>query len=198
MVLNCAAIILAGGKSSRMGRDKALLPLGQSTVIKEVIARLHDVCEEVLVVTCRDRPYANLNARLVFDVVPDKNCLGGLYAGLLQSTKPVNFACACDMPLILPSVVHNLLGQISGFDVVIPYAAGRYQPLCAVYTKKCLPHIEQQLQESNLCMVAWLKNVRTRIVTEPELRRIDPELLSLQNLNTEEDYRNVLKLFSEV
>jgi molybdopterin-guanine dinucleotide biosynthesis protein A len=198
MILDVAAIVLAGGKSSRMGCDKALLPLGKSTVIKVVIERLHDVCEDVLVVTSPERPYQNLNAQVVFDVMPDKNCLGGLYTGLLRSPRNVNFACACDMPMILPAVVRYLLEQIPGFDVVIPHAAGGYEPLCAVYTKACLPHIEQQLGENNLRMVDWLKHVRTRIVAEQELRKLDPELLSLCNLNTEDDYRNVFNFFNNV
>lgn len=188
------ALILAGGKSSRLGRDKAQLPLGNTTVIEFLIARLRQVCEEVIVVTRPDQPYPNLAARALFDVMPGKFSLGGLYSGLLQSPAQANFVCACDMPLISPLLVDHLFEQLDDFDVVVPRRDGRVEPLCAVYTKACLPAIHARLLAGDLRMSGWLEGVRTRFVEKEELQKIDLTLQSFFNLNTAADYQQLLAL----
>jgi molybdopterin-guanine dinucleotide biosynthesis protein A len=189
-----AALILAGGKSSRLGRDKAQLPLGNTTVIEFLIARLRQACEEVIVVTRPEQPYPNIGARVVFDVMPGKFSLGGLYSGLLQSPAQANFVCACDMPLILPPLVAKLFERLEDFDVVVPRRDGQVEPLCAVYTKVCLPVIHARLLAGDLRMSGWLESVRTRFVEKDELRELDARLQSFFNLNTEADYQQVLAL----
>lgn len=193
VIPNSAAIILAGGKSSRLGREKAFLPWQGSTFIETLAAKLKDICHDVLLVATPQHEFTSLPARVVHDVLPGKNSLGGLYAGLLQSNQPVNFVCACDMPLLLPALVRDLIHKRGEFDAVVPFAHDRLQPLCAVYTKACLPFIEQQLQQNQLRMTAWLAQARVRIVPEAELRGIDPTLQSFFNVNTEEDYRKLLE-----
>lgn len=193
VIPNSAAIILAGGKSSRLGREKAFLPWQGSTFIETLITNLREICQEVLLVTTPQHDLTSLPARVVHDVLPGKNSLGGLYAGLAQSNQPVNFVCACDMPLLLPALVRDLINKREGFDAVVPHAHDRLQPLCAVYTKACLPFIEQQLQRNELRMTAWLAQARVRLVPEAELRSIDPTLQSFFNVNTEEDYQKLLE-----
>ncbi|MGH7495577.1 MAG: molybdenum cofactor guanylyltransferase [bacterium] len=186
------ALILAGGKSSRMGRDKALLPLGNTTVIEFLMARLRQVCEEVIVVTRLEQPYSSLGASVLFDLMPDKFSLGGLYSGLLQSPAQVNFVCACDMPLISPSVVSYLLELLTDFDVAVPRLEGQVEPLCAVYTKACLPAIHARLLAGDLRMSGWFDSVRARFVGKDELQKHDPKLQSFSNLNTMADYQQLL------
>lgn len=193
LIPNSAALILAGGNSSRLGRAKAFLPWQGMTFIETLVTNLKDVCQEVLLVTTPQHDFTSLPVRIVHDILPGKNSLGGLYAGLRQSNQPVNFVCACDMPLLLPELVRNLINKLEGFDAVVPFAHDRLQPLCAVYTKACLPFIEQQLQQNALRMTAWLAQARVRIVPEAELRGIDPALRSFFNVNTEEDYQRLLE-----
>lgn len=193
VIPNSAAIILAGGNSSRLGREKAFLPWQGSTFIETLVTNLKGICQEVLLVTTPQHDLTFLPARVVYDILPDKNSLGGLYAGLAQSNQPVNFVCACDMPLLLPELVRNLINKLEEFDAVVPHAHDRLQPLCAVYTKACLPFIEQQLQRNKLRMTAWLTQARVRIVPEAEVCGIDPALQSFFNVNTEEDYQKLLE-----
>lgn len=180
-----------------MGRDKALLPLGDTTVIAFLIKRLRQVCDEIIVVTRQKQSYPHLDARVVFDVMTDTFSLGGLYSGLLQSPAQTNFVCACDMPLIAPPLVSFLFEQLADYDAVVPRIGGRAEPLCAVYAKSCLPAIHACLLDHDLRMSGWLTRVRTRFIAEKELRNHDPELHSFLNLNTETDYHALLGLIQE-
>ncbi len=188
------ALLLAGGQSSRMGTNKALLPFGKTTVLDFMIARLQQVCEEVILVTTPAPTYPHLPLRKIFDVVAGKFSLGGLYTGLLQSPSEANFVCGCDMPLLEPKLVRYLLHQIAGYDAVVPRIDGCFEPLCAVYSKACLPYIEAQLQTTDLRMTSWLTQARVRLVSQEELRLIDPEMLSFMNMNTPEDYQRMIRL----
>ena len=187
-----AALILAGGKSSRMGQDKALLPWSDSTLIEALMARLRPVCDEVLIVTRPEQPYTQLGARQLFDVTPEPSSLGGLYSGLLQSPTVANFACACDMPLIEPDLVHHLFDQLADFAAVVPRLDGRIEPLCAVYSKACLPAIQARLRANDLRLSGWQTGVRTFFVEKSELQKHDPQLRSFLNLNTAAEYQHLL------
>lgn len=189
--VSCGALILVGGKSSRMGEDKALLPFGKTTVLDFLIGRLQRVCDEVILVTTPAQSYSNVSVRKIFDLVSGKFGLGGLYSGLLQSPAEINFVCGCDMPLLEPKLVRALVAQCAGFDAVVPQVEGFFEPLCAVYSKACLPYIAAQLQTDDLRMTSWFAQARVRIVSEEELRAVDPELRSLMNMNTRADYERM-------
>ncbi|MDZ7269229.1 MAG: molybdenum cofactor guanylyltransferase [candidate division KSB1 bacterium] len=191
-----AAIILAGGKSSRFGRDKALLPWQGTTLLASLATRLQQVFAHVLIVTTPDHQLASPVGRIVYDLITGKNSLGGLHAGLLHSPLPKNFVCACDMPRLLPELARDLMARSSGFDVVIPHVHDRLQPLCAIYDKTCLPVIARALAADQLRMTGWLSQVRVRVVSEAEVRQVDATLQSFYNVNTETDYQNLLAKFS--
>ncbi len=188
------ALLLAGGKSSRMGKNKALLPFGKTNVLDFMIARLQQVCDEVIIVTTPTQAYPHLRLRKIFDIVENKFSLGGLYSGLLQSPTEINFVCGCDMPLLEPQLIRYLIAQIDDNDAVVPNLGGFFEPLCAVYSKVCLPYIAAQLQTEDLRMTSWLKQARVRFVEEEELSVIDPMMLSFLNMNTPEDYQRMRNL----
>jgi len=192
-----AAIILAGGKSSRLGRDKALLPWQGTTILAALATRLQQAFAHVLIVTTPDHQLASPAGRIVYDLIPGKNSLGGLHGGLMQSPAQKNFVCACDMPLLLPELAQDLMARSSGFEVIIPRVHDRLQPLCAVYDKTCLPFITRALAAGQLRMTGWLSQVRVRVVAEAELRQVDATLQSFYNVNTEADYRQLQAVFSE-
>jgi molybdopterin-guanine dinucleotide biosynthesis protein A len=194
LIKNGAALLLAGGQSSRMGANKALLPFGKTTVLDFMIARLQQACEEVILVTTPAQTYAHAQVRKVFDVVQGKSGLGGLYSGLLQSPAEINFVCGCDMPLIAPELVQYLFAQLADYEAVVPQIEGYFEPLCAVYSKACLPYIAAQLQTPELRMTSWLAHARVRMVGEEELRAVDPLLHSFLNMNTPEDYARMRRL----
>lgn len=193
---NFTALLLAGGKSSRMGTNKALLPFGKTTVLEFLIARLQQAGAEVILVTTPEQGYAHLPQRKIFDVIEGKLSLGGLYTGLLHSPNDASFVCGCDMPLLAPELVRHLFAQLGDYDAVVPRINGYFEPLCAVYAKACLPYIAAQLQTEELRMTSWFKHARVRLVHEAELRSVDPSLHSLLNMNTPEDYQHMLALIA--
>lgn len=192
-----AAIILAGGKSSRLGRDKVLLPWQGTTILAALATRLQQAFAHVLIVTAPDHQVDSPAGRIVYDLIPGKNSLGGLHAALMQSPAQKNFVCACDMPLLLPELAQDLMARSSGFEVVIPHVHDRLQPLCAVYDQACLPFIARALAAGQLRMTGWLSHVHVREVSEAELRQVDAALQSFYNVNTEADYRQLLAALSD-
>jgi molybdopterin-guanine dinucleotide biosynthesis protein A len=182
-------VILAGGKSSRMGQNKALLSLGGMRLIERVVGVLRQVFSELLLVTNTAESYANLGLPMVADVFPDKGSLGGIYSAIYTASTPFSFVVACDMPFLQAAVIRYLLAQIADYDVVIPDVHGEMQPLHAVYSKACLPPILRRLEANRLKIVGFLPEVRVRTVRDDELQPLDPNLLAFQNLNTPEEFQ---------
>jgi molybdopterin-guanine dinucleotide biosynthesis protein A len=178
-------VILAGGASRRMGRAKALLPLGDTTLIGAVVARLREACPEILIVTDTPDPYRPLGIRMVPDALPGGRSLVGIYTAVLYAGGPA-FVCACDMPFLNPALIRYLGTLAEAADVVIPRHR-EYEPLHAVYTPACLEPIRRCLERGGR-NTGFLGEVRTRVVEADELRRLDPDLRSFVNINTPEDY----------
>jgi molybdopterin-guanine dinucleotide biosynthesis protein A len=178
-------VILAGGESRRMGRDKAFLPFGGRTLVETVAARLRDACDGVLVVARDPAPFQALGLTAVADALPERRSLVGIYTGLLHTGGPV-FVCGCDMPFLCPPLVRYLGGLAASADAVMPRLED-YEPLHAVYTPACMDSIRRVLAAGGR-NAEILAAVRARIVDEPELRRFDRALRSFVNLNTPEEY----------
>ncbi len=187
--LSC--VILAGGRSSRMGENKLLLPLGESTVIGSLLDRLRGLFAEYIIVTNQPAHFEHLPVRLAGDLIDCgvKSSLAGLHGGLSAATRPYSFVAAGDMPFVSPALVRYLCSLRRGYDVVIPRQDGHLQPLCAVYHKNCLPHIEKLLLAGCYKIANFLDRVRVREVEAAVLQSVDPELISFFNLNTPEEYR---------
>jgi molybdopterin-guanine dinucleotide biosynthesis protein A len=179
-------VILAGGASQRMGRIKALLPVGETTLIEAVIARLREACPEILIVTNTPELYRHLGIPMVPDALPGRQSLVGIYTGVLHADGPV-FVCACDMPFLNPALIRYLGSLADGVDVVIPRHHGEYEPLHAVYTEACLEPIRRCAMRQGR-NTGFLGEVRVRVVEFEEIRRFDPDLRSFANVNTPGDY----------
>ncbi|MBI2864258.1 MAG: molybdenum cofactor guanylyltransferase [Chloroflexi bacterium] len=191
--MSTSAIVLAGGKSTRLGRDKSLVTIGGETLIDRVIGRLAEVAGEVLVVTAADHPLPLLEGRegvrVIVDIFPNKGALGGLFTGLGAISNPCGLVCACDMPFLNVGLLKFMVRSSEGFDVTIPRFQGYCEPLHAVYGKSCLPAIETMLAKGNLKILSFFPYVRVRYLEEAEIDRFDPDRLSFFNINTEEDVR---------
>ncbi|RME84007.1 MAG: molybdenum cofactor guanylyltransferase [Caldilineae bacterium] len=182
------ALILAGGASSRMGTNKALLELDGIPLIERVLAVVTTLTPDILIVTNDPGPYRYLNLPTVADREPGQGPLMGLYSGLLAAHGELALLVACDMPFLQRSVLEYLLTGAEGFDVIMPYSEDGLHPLCAVYRRRtCLPAIAHALAERKRKMIAFLDEVRVRRVGLSELRPLDPDGLSLMNVNTPED-----------
>lgn len=182
-------VLLAGGKSRRMGLDKRFLQLGGETLLKRALSVYERLFSEILIVVAEPVPELNdMGHQIVTDLIPNCATLGGLYTGLSVTRRPRVFAAACDMPFLNPAVIGHLL-QYCDDDVVMPQLAGGVQPMHAVYSKACLPYFQRMMAMDNLSIQAVLENpgLRIRLVPENVLRTFDTELLSFLNLNTPED-----------
>lgn len=187
------AIVLAGGRSSRMGTAKALLPFGGRPLIEHVVAILHRLCTGVVVVAAPDQALPALPATIVRDEVAYQGPVGGLVYGLRASTTEVSFVTACDSAFLEPALISHLIARAPGHDVVVPRWQDRDQPLHAVYRRSVLPLLEEQLARGELRPVSLFARVPTCRIGEDEIRRFDAEGASFFNMNTPEDYAEALR-----
>jgi molybdenum cofactor guanylyltransferase len=177
-----------------MGRDKALLRFGDETQLQRVVRVVSQAVDEVVVVARgrQELPELPADVRVVHDDVLDQGPVGGLVPGLRACTAPVAFVTSCDVPFLNPAVPDLLFQALSrgpeAFDVAVPRALDRLQPLCAVYRTRLWAEVAALLAAGRLRPVFLFERVATLEVEEAELRRVDPELASLWNCNTPEDY----------
>jgi molybdopterin-guanine dinucleotide biosynthesis protein A len=197
MVLSCerevsgrrvSGVVLAGGKSRRMGGSpKGLLPFGGRPLIQHIVETLGSVLSDCLIVTNSPELYAFLGRPMVGDLFPDAGSLGGIYSGLAAAPGDASLCVACDMPFLSAGLLRHLAGQAGEADVVVPDAGGELQTLHAVYGKACLPAMERQIREGRLKITGFFGDVRVLTLAEETLARFGDPRLVFMNLNTPED-----------
>jgi molybdopterin-guanine dinucleotide biosynthesis protein A len=190
--VDATAIILTGGKSSRMGRPKALLPFGGEPLIAHTVRALRPLFAHMVVVAAPDQELPFLPATVVRDELPFQGPVGGIYYGLKVASGDFAFVTSCDLPFLNLPLIAFLTEQISNYDVVVPYWQERFQPLHAVYRKTVAPFLKEQLERSELRPIFLYKKVRTLEVSAEEIRRFDPEGLSFLNMNSPADYETAV------
>lgn len=190
-------VILAGGRSSRMGSDKALLPCREGLFIEAIYRCLAGLFDEVLVVTNTPRAYHFLPCRKVADRFAGGGPLAGLHAGLYHSGAPCIFAVACDMPFLDPELVRLLAGRVSGADLVLPESGSGLEPLHAFYGRSCLGIMAQQLAAGERRIASILSHLAVEIVERGEVASVDPLFHSFCNVNTPGEYYRFRKWESE-
>jgi len=192
-LLEISGIILAGGKSQRMGEDKAFIQIGEKPIIETIIDLFQKVFKETLIITNRKDSYLYLKVGVYEDIFPEQGALGGLYTGLFQSHSFNSFVAACDMPFLNEGVINFVCQQADSYDVVVPRTEDGFQPLHALYSKRCLGPIEALLREEKTRIVDLYPRVRVRVVDFREFLSVDPEMQSFVNINTPEEL-NRLKI----
>ena len=189
MEIDVTGVLLAGGKSRRMGEDKRYLVVGEQTLLERGLAVLRSIFQEVLVVIAQDSPPLGVDARVVRDLVPDCGSLGGLYTGLTQATTPYIFVVACDMPFLDQAVISQFTNRRTTADIVMAKLAARLHPMHALYGKGCLPAMEQMIlaRQFKIQEIVSHASLQVRYVTEADLLTIDPSGRSFHNVNTPAD-----------
>jgi molybdenum cofactor guanylyltransferase len=189
METEVTGVLLAGGKSRRMGEDKRHLAVGKQTLLERGLEVLQSIFCEVLVVIAQDSPPLSIDARVVRDLVPDCGSLGGLYTGLTQATTPYIFVVACDMPFLNQAVIAQFTSRRAATDIVMAKLDDRLHPTHALYSKRCVPALEEMIRARQLKIQEILSysSLRVRYVTEMDLLTIDPTGRSLHNVNTMAD-----------
>ena len=204
--LNASGIVLAGGRSRRLGRAKALEPFQGEPLIRRVIDRLSRITDDlVFVVNDHEQASAlpissrdtDLTYEIVIDKYPDGGSLGGIYTGLLAANSQWAFVVACDMPFLNVELMRHMLSMRDGQDVVVPRTDGYPEPTHALYNKSCLPFIEKRLKRDDLKIARFFDEIRVRFLDEAEVRGLDGDLLSFFNVNTQDDLDRALTLAAE-
>jgi len=197
--LDMTGLLLAGGKSRRMGWDKRFLELAGRTLLERTLSVLESVFAEVIVVVAEPAAQlAGLRHRIVTDLVPDCATLGGLYTGLTSAAHRRSFAAASDMPFLNPALIKMMAELDREADVVMARLTSGLQPLHAVYSKACLPHLDHMLKTGNLKVqdLSQAPGLSVRLVAEQELKEADPQFLSFLNINTAADLEFARKLLA--
>lgn len=187
MSSGCSLVVLAGGRSRRMGRDKATLSTAGQTLTDRIIERLSPVVDEVIVATGA-RELEPSVGRSVNDHFAGAGPLAGIHAGLRAAAFDHVWVVACDYPDVDPGIGRQLRQVVTGFDAAVPLIAGRAQGVCAVYSVGLASLIERLIASGQRSVGALLESCRVRYLDEAELRQVDPELTSFRNLNTPADY----------
>ena len=190
-----AGIVLAGGRSTRMGTSKAWMPFGPETMLQRVVRLLGDVVDPIVVVAAdeQDLPVLPPGVRVTRDEREGRGPLEALRAGLkaLPASSDAAYATSCDVPLLVPDFVRQMLRLAAGHDVAVMEIDGFTHPLSAVYRPSTLPRIEELLAADRLRPLFLFESVRTRRVSPSEMTA-DPELRTLRNLNTPAEYERAL------
>lgn len=188
------AVVLCGGRSTRMGRDKASLPFGDEALLQRMVRILREVVPDVTVVGRRDQALPPLpeEVRLAHDMVDDQGPLGGLQAALATARADAVYVTGCDAPFLVPALVDLLFAQLGEARVAVADEGGFVHPLCGVYRPDVLPVIDRLLAAERRRPIFLYEEVDTVRVPEQALRSVDPDLDSLDNLNTPEAYERAL------
>jgi molybdenum cofactor guanylyltransferase len=185
-------IVLCGGKSTRMGAPKATLPFGPETMLQRVVRLLGTVVSPIVAVAARDQVLPELpkNVIVTRDEREAKGPLEGLRAGLAALPESVDaaYVTSCDVPLLAPRFVDRMVELLGDHDIAVVEIDGFPHPLSAVYRRDVLPRVESLLAKDRLRPVFLFDATRTRRVRPEELVAVDPQLQTLRNLNTREDY----------
>ena len=184
--MSISAAIMAGGKSRRMGQDKAWITFDGEPIVRRVADVLAAVADEVIVVANEPR-YEALGLRVVGDRYPDGGALGGIATGVAAAAHDHVLVAACDMPFLSAEVWRLLVAHLADGDVVIPRIGGEYETLHAAYAKTCLGPMSKALAEGRMRVISFFEDVRVHAIDESDLRAVDPALRSFTNVNTPEE-----------
>jgi molybdopterin-guanine dinucleotide biosynthesis protein A len=184
-----SGIILAGGENKRYGgRPKAFITIQGRCILDHIYGLFHALFDEIILVTNNPEAFLRWDLNIVTDLFAVRSSLTGIHAGLYYATHPHVFVAACDTPFLRKELVSSLLDRVEPeLDIVIPRTDAGFEPLCAVYSKKCMASMEQQLLKKQLKIETLFKKVRVKEVREPVLRQFDPQLHSFFNINSPED-----------
>ena len=189
MKVPCSGIILAGGQNKRFhGTSKAFLRLGEERVLDHIYRVFKGLFEEIILVTNDPLHYLEWDLHIITDLFPTRSSMTGIHAGLFFATNPYVFIAPCDTPFLKKELVKTLVDGIKEhIDVIVPETSAGLEPLCAVYSKKCLKILEQNLVKEKLKIQRFYQKVCVKKIPEKDLRKKDPALISFFNINSPDD-----------
>ncbi|RLA88687.1 MAG: molybdenum cofactor guanylyltransferase [Deltaproteobacteria bacterium] len=186
-------VILAGGKSKRIGINKAFIEIAGKPLISIIIDLFSKIFKEVIISSNQPELYTNFNLPVVPDLIPNSGSIGGIYTGLTRSSFDYTFFSACDMPFLNEKLIRFMLSKRNGFDVIIPKTEKGFEPTHAIYSKNCIKPIKKRLDQNILKIIDFLSEVKVKTISIKEIKKFDPTLSSFFNINTIKDLKIALK-----
>ncbi|MDH4082032.1 MAG: molybdenum cofactor guanylyltransferase [Nitrospira sp.] len=189
LIADVTGVLLGGGKSTRMGRDKRFLSIGGQTLLERGLCAMCALFQRVCVVIGQDSLSPPVEVPVFRDVVPDCGSLGGLYTGLCEASTSYIFVAACDMPFLNANLVKYMIGLKEEADIVVASWKTRLQPTHAIYSKRCMASFEDMIRRQDVKIQAVFQqpSLSVRFMTENEVSQIDPEGRSFININNPAD-----------
>jgi len=187
-------VILAGGKSSRMGSNKALLHVNGERMMDRTVRIYRDIFPEIILVTNEPLLYLDQDVTIVTDLVRHKGPLMGIYTGLFYASHDYIFIAACDMPFMSGDFIRYMVGCRGDADIVVPETEGGMEPLHAIYSKRCMGPIRRLLDADRLKVTGFYKGLRQKIIGKDEQGKYDPDGRMFLNLNKPEDLQGTAPL----
>ncbi|RUT33339.1 molybdenum cofactor guanylyltransferase [Paenibacillus zeisoli] len=211
--MNVTGIVIAGGRSSRMGRNKALLPIGGLPLIERLVREMEQITDRLIIISNDEAPYRYLGKEIIPDLYKQAGPLAGIHAGLSASESSWNLITACDMPFVNKAALHRLrleaeticaieqeLSSSEPTEAVIPRNLDGVLPLLAVYNRSVLPDLDAALREEQLRLIPWTQTLRAAYIPASELCReagLTEEMLSY-NMNRPGDYEKACRIYEEL
>lgn len=186
-MIDAAAIILAGGKNSRMGTNKALLEIESRQLIRRIADELAGDFAKIIIVANDPGPYKDFGCKVTGDIIPGRGPLGGIHAGLTASPYRLNFVTACDMPFIKGPLAAHMVARTGDADALVPRIDDKWQPLFAVYSRDCLQAIEDCLDRDRCKVTAFYPAVRVNYIEEDVVRKFSAPDRLFFNINTPDE-----------
>ncbi|MBW2434598.1 MAG: molybdenum cofactor guanylyltransferase [Deltaproteobacteria bacterium] len=185
----CTGVILSGGLAHRYdGTEKALLRVGGERILDRLYGIYRQLFDEIILVTNNPEKFLEWDLLIVSDLFPIRSSLTGIHAGLFYMSNPYGFFSACDTPFLKKEMIETVITKIEAqIDIVMPETSDGFEPLCAVYSKRCFEAAQNHLERKKLKITKTFRKSRIKTISEKALRKIDPELRSFFNINTPED-----------
>ena len=192
LIRDVTGVILAGGKSSRFGTNKALVEINGSRLIDRVTGSLSSIFKRIILITNSPQDYSYLGLPIYEDLVRGLGPIGGILTGLENIHHEAGFFIACDMPFISEDLIRYMVSIRAGFDAVVPKIDWKMEPLHALYTKSCVPVINEMIASGIYQTIKSLNNLNVRYVNEAEIKANDPQMRSFFNVNRPEELADTL------
>lgn len=202
--LKITAILLAGGQSKRMGKDKAFLKLGEKTFFRIIIEKLNVYTDQIIVSANKDKEIylsqlenTDINPVFVKDKDPYAGPLNAIVSCMPYIKNQLVFIATCDTPLLEPELIPFFVKKIDGYDAIIPVVNGKKQFLNTIYKRAALKIADKVYEEGKNSLYAWVNRLNVQEVAQEELKQVDDSLLSYWSINRPEDYERLLNIWQK-
>lgn len=187
---NITGIILAGGKNSRMGTNKAFLEIDGTRLMDHILSVYREIFSETIIVTNDPLTYTKFRDTIVVtDIYKGKGSLGGIYTGLFYASNDYSFIAACDMPSLNKDFIRFMIGLIDHQDIIVPELPEGFQALHAIYSRRCLPAIKKMILSDKLKIAGLFKDMRSLKITDEKIQPFNTDGRLFQNINTPDDLK---------